>query len=558
MINVVCGIKSTGRICTDLADGLAKQGHKVKIAYGREVVPKQYKKYAIRIGNDMDVDIHAGLARITDSSGFHSKFYTKQFIKWVKNFDPDVIHLHNIHGYYINVEMLFEYLRACGKRIIWTLHDCWSFTGHSVFCDAIDCRKWQTGCKHCPQKLEYPRSFLDRSARNWKKKSKIFTNIPNLLIVTPSHWLAGLVKKSYLKNYTVTTIYNGIDTSCFYPLENDFRKYYHLEDKFIILAVASTWNEKKGFNDYVKLAGMLDERYKIIMVGLTKRQIKDLPDLMFGLERTASTKELAAMYSASDVFLNLTYVDTYPTVNLEAAACGGKVVTYKTGGSPEGVEDVIVVEKGNLNAVLDVLKQLFKQRDSSKIIRKQNRSLIKDHKDMVIEYNAKYQMGGYFSTKSKKQLLGKRIVLAVSSLWEKRKGFRDVIEIAGKLSDDFQVVVIGIDDRQKRLLPNNVIAIDRTNDIEELRTWYALADVFINPTYEDNYPTTNLEAIACETPVITYDTGGSAESARMFGSVVKKGDYAEMINAIKVKIKTNKTLKIDFSEIMDRYFDIYQ
>lgn len=399
MINVVCGVKSTGRICTDLADELTKQGHKVKIAYGREDVPEKYKKYAVRIGNNVDVNIHAGIARLTDSAGFHSALYTKYFIKWVKRFDPDVIHMHNIHGYYLNVEVLFEYLRICGKRIIWTLHDCWAFTGHSVFCDAIDCKKWKMGCNHCPQKHEYPKSYIDRSKNNWKKKKKIFTGIPNLQIVTPSHWLFRLVKKSYLKDYPVTVIHNGIDTKQFYPLDNDFRAFYHLEDKFIILAVASTWNEMKGLNDYMKLAGMLDARCKIVMVGLSKDQINRIAPNILGLEKTASTKELAMIYSASDVFLNLTYTDTYPTVNLEAVACGATVITYKTGGSMEAAgEGVIAVEKGNIEGVFFELNKLILQsRDTPKAVKIEGHRKIKDRKDIVTDYILEYTGGGFFT-----------------------------------------------------------------------------------------------------------------------------------------------------------------
>ena len=198
MINSVCGIRSTGRICTDLATALEAQGHEVKIAYGREEVPEKFQKYAVRIGTDLDVKLHGVLARTLDGAGFGSKAVTRKFIQWIKEYNPDVIHLHNLHGYYINLEVLFEYLRAYGKKIIWTLHDCWAFTGHSAYCDAASCEKWKTGCNHCPNIKEYPISYTDRSESNWKKKRIMMTGIPGLTIVTPSHWLAGLVKESFL------------------------------------------------------------------------------------------------------------------------------------------------------------------------------------------------------------------------------------------------------------------------------------------------------------------------------------------------------------------------
>lgn len=172
MINVVCGIRSTGRICTDLATALEAQGHEVRIAYGRENVPEQFQKYAVRIGTDLDVKLHGVKARLIDGCGFGSKRATEKFIEWVKDYDPDVVHLHNIHGYYINVEVLFSYLKTYHKRIIWTLHDCWAFTGHCVYFEYANCNHWMNGCHNCPQKKEYPKTIIDRSKANWGLKKK--------------------------------------------------------------------------------------------------------------------------------------------------------------------------------------------------------------------------------------------------------------------------------------------------------------------------------------------------------------------------------------------------
>lgn len=362
MINVVCGIRSTGRICTDLAVALESQGHKVKIAYGREQVPQQFQKYAVRIGSDLDVKLHGAKARLLDGAGFGSKAATIKFIKWVEQYDPDVIHLHNIHGYYINVEILFKYLRRCGKKIIWTLHDCWAFTGHSAYCDAVKCEKWKTGCYKCPQIKEYPKAIIDESKINWIKKRKLFTGINNMTIVTPSYWLAGLVKESFLKRYKVEVIHNGIDTSQFRPLENDFKKHYGLENKRVLLGVATAWDDMKGYTDFIKLASILDSSYKVVLVGLNDAQIKALPKNILGIKRTSSVKELAYIYSAADVFLNLSYCENYPTVNLESRACGTPIVTYDTGGSPEsGGSECIVVEQGNLQEVVAAInKVVFK------------------------------------------------------------------------------------------------------------------------------------------------------------------------------------------------------
>lgn len=359
MINSVCGIRSTGRICTDLATALEARGHEVKIAYGRETVPEQFQKYAVRIGSDLDVKLHCIKARLLDASGFGSKQATEKFISWVKEWNPDVIHLHNIHGYYINIEDLFDYLRTCGKKIIWTLHDCWAFTGHTAYCDAIHCEKWKTGCGKCPQIGEYPKSYVDRSKRNWNRKKDLFSGISNMTLVTPSKWLAGLVSESFLGEYHVHVIHNGIDTTQFQPLKNDFREIYHLENKFIILGVATVWNDMKGYTDFIKLADMLDESYQIVMVGLEEAQIKTLPNNILGIKQTASVKELAQIYSASDVFLNLSYCENYPTVNLEARSCGTPVITYKTGGSAESAGNSgIVIDQGDISEVINKIHEI--------------------------------------------------------------------------------------------------------------------------------------------------------------------------------------------------------
>ena len=361
MINVVCGIRSTGRICTDLADALTEQGHEVKIAYGRENVPEKYQKYAVRIGTDLDVKLHGIKARLFDKAGFGSTNATKKFIEWVKVYDPDVIHLHNVHGYYINIEILFNYLKTCSKKIIWTLHDCWAFTGHTAYCDAINCTKWKSGCGKCPSLKEYPMSYSDNSASNWIKKKELMTGIPNMTIITPSHWLAGLVKESFLSEYSVKVIHNGIDTNVFKPTENDFKKFYGIQDKFMILGAATAWSDMKGLSDFKKLSAILDDKFKIVLVGLTEKQLMELPDSVLGIKATSSTEELAKIYSAADLFLNLSYCENYPTVNLESICCGTPVLTYDTGGSKETLLDSksMIVERGNNLLVEDRIMSYY-------------------------------------------------------------------------------------------------------------------------------------------------------------------------------------------------------
>ncbi len=384
IINVVCGIKSTGRICADIAETLEKQGHEVKIAYGRGTVPIQYQKNAVRIGTIIDTVWHLLKARFFDGCGFGSKRATRRFVTWIQEYNPDVIHLHNLHGYYINVEYLFNYLRNSNKRIIWTLHDCWAFSGHSALCDGDNCKKWEKGCSSCPQKNVYPSTMIDRCKQNWEKKRLLFTGVSNLTIVTPSKWLSEEVKKSFLKYYPVKVIENGIDTRFFRPVKGGkFRERYCIEDKYIILGVAGVWKERKGFEDFLELSTYLDSRCKIILVGVEKQLRTDAYSNLLTLGPTSGVEELVDIYNSANVFVNLTYCDTFPTVNLEARACGLPIITYNTGGSPEAAgEEAIVVEKGDLKAVYQSIMSLIN--DGSDISKKCHFSV--DKNDSIRKY----------------------------------------------------------------------------------------------------------------------------------------------------------------------------
>ena len=364
-INGVCGFRSTGKICSDLATRLEELGHESKIAYGREsYVPDQYKKYAIRVGNDIDLKLHAFFARLFDNSGFGSVKATKKFLTWVEQYDPDIIHLHNIHGYYINIELLFEYLKKRNKRVIWTLHDGWAFAGHSARCDMIGCERWKTGCYKCPKQKEYPKAYIDRSKHNWIKKKALFSDLERLTIVTPSEWLAEEVRQSFLKKYPIRVIHNGIDTEIFHRVNSSFKEKNGLKGKKILLGVSTAWDEMKGLSDYFKLADVMGEDYKVVLVGLTEDQKRRLPQNVLGITRTNSVQELIEIYSATEVHVNLSYCDTYPTVNIEAASCGVPTVSYRTGGSPEYVEQSggIVVDKGDIIAVTKAIRQPMKVR----------------------------------------------------------------------------------------------------------------------------------------------------------------------------------------------------
>ena len=359
-INGVCGIRSTGRIVVDLAERYMNHGHEVRIAYGRECAPEKYVGISYRIGSNVNVKINGLKARVFDNEGFNAVNTTKSFLKWADVYNPDVVWLHNLHGYYINIELLFQWIKSRPHmEVKWTLHDGWAFTGHCSNSSYIGCDRWKRGCYHCPQKKEYPTSWLfDHSTENYRRKRDSFCGVENMTIITPSNWLADLVKQSFLKDYSVEVIHNTIDEKVFRPVQSNFREKYGVQNKKLVLGVSSVWTVRKGIQDYIVLSEMLDESFKIVLVGLSSEQVKRLPTSIIGIEKTNSREQLAEIYTASDVFVNLTYEDTYPTVNLEAQACGTPCLTYRTGGSIESVPADHVVEQGDLEEMVNKIKEI--------------------------------------------------------------------------------------------------------------------------------------------------------------------------------------------------------
>lgn len=368
-INSVYKFGSTGRIASDLKVVIEQNNCESAVIYGRGDVIDEPNVW--KIGSDLDFKFHVLLARFTDKAGFFSKNYTAKIIEKIKSYNPDIIHLHNIHGYYIHVEMLFYFLKKIKKPVVWTLHDTWAFTGHCSHYEAIHCDKWKTQCNACPQIGEYPKSFVDNSTPNYILKKNLFTGLENLTIITPSYWLQQQVKHSFLQEYKCQIITNGIDLQKFTPSTIEVRK----QEKFIILGMASVWSKRKGFEDFIKLSKRIDlTQYQLMMVGVNAKQ-KELLEKnnITAIERTNSIHELTKLYCQADIFLNPTYEDTFPTTNIEALACGTPVLTYRTGGSPESLtsECGIVVEKGDLNAVVEHLNRLRYQNFSSQSCIKQ-------------------------------------------------------------------------------------------------------------------------------------------------------------------------------------------
>lgn len=385
MINSFFSVGGPPRVVKGIYDSLIENGDECLLAAARERQLPEMN--TLKIGTSLTVYLAALFSRLFDCEGFCAKNATKRLIKKIKEYDPDIIHLHNLHGYYINVEILFKYLKESKKPVVWTMHDCWPATGHCPHFTMVKCDKWKTGCYSCPLKKDYPASFLiDRSKKNWEEKKKIFNGVPNLTIVCVSKWLEGVIKQSYLSGYDTAVIYNGIDLTPFKPVESDFREKYNIKDKKVLVGVAMHWVRRKGLDDYIKLAKCLDDDTVIVLVGLTDEQAKSMPNNIIGIAATNSDNELAKIYTAADICLNLSYEETFGLTSVEALACGTPIITYDQTAVPEisNMFGMPIVKAGDINALAAIIRQHPKKQDSAQPI-KVDLSCF-EHKNQYREY----------------------------------------------------------------------------------------------------------------------------------------------------------------------------
>lgn len=384
-INVSANCGSTGRIAEEIGKRAIASGWRSVIAYGRQAKPSESE--LVKIGSQASFYGHVLESYLLDNHGLGSRWATKALLDKIDDIKPDIIHLHNIHGYYISYKLLFEYLNKTKTPVIWTLHDCWSFTGHCSHFLSANCEKWKTGCYDCPKKAYYPKTLIDQSKRNYELKKRFIASNKNLTIVPVCQWLADLLNLSMLKNANVKVIRNGIDLDVFRPKG---RK----DDGLVrILGVSNVWQEAKGLHDFYTLREMLDEdRYEITLVGLTEEQVKKLPKGIKGITHTKSVDELVDYYSAADVFVNPTYADTFPTTNIEALACGTPVITYNTGGSPEAIDEHTgwVVEKGDIEGIANMVIKYNPMIEKRALCRERAEKLF-DKKNRFFEYLSLYQ-----------------------------------------------------------------------------------------------------------------------------------------------------------------------
>ena len=372
-INTVCNT-STGKLMAEIQRKANEAGYETLSVVGRR---KTYQDMRCeKIGNGIAFWIHVAINTVFDRQGYGSYFMTKRMVNRLREESPDIIHLHNLHGYYLNISVLFKYLSEEFRgKVFWTFHDCWPITGHCAYFSAVGCNKWKTGCSKCPNKMMYPVSlFLDASRKNYEDKKRLFNSLNDLTILTPSEWMADLVKDSYLKKYPVKVINNGINLETFIykePTAILYEKYQIDKKKKIVLGVASVWDKRKGLDDFVSLAKILPDEYQILLVGLSKRQIRKLPFNIVGIERTESQEELAMIYSLSHVFMNPSLEESFSLVTVEAAASGTPVIVLDTSAVKELVceENGIVLSRHEATDYLQAIRMLEERLLSRETIR---------------------------------------------------------------------------------------------------------------------------------------------------------------------------------------------
>lgn len=370
---------STGSIMMSIHRQLTKDGYDSYVVWGRG--RKAENDHEINMNDKIGVYFHVLYSRLTGKTGFASKKATKKLLNKLDKIKPDIIHLHNVHGYYINIKLLFDYINRNNIKTVWTLHDCWAFTGHCCNFESTNCKCWNG--EKCINIKSYPKALINNSIESYREKQKIINSINKITFITPSIWLKNTAKKSFIRNKKIIVIPNGINTNVFKNYNNNnFKKIHNIDNKKIILGVASLWSDSKGLGDFIELSKRINSKYVIVLVGLNKKQLREIPNNIIGIEKTENIEEMVDIYNSASIFLNLTKEDNYPTVNIEAIACGTPVLTYNTGGSPESARLYgRVIDKEKL---LNNSEKLFEE-----IYKKKNGHI--DEKAMYQRYRVVYE-----------------------------------------------------------------------------------------------------------------------------------------------------------------------
>jgi glycosyltransferase involved in cell wall biosynthesis len=382
---------STGSIMMNISETAQKKGHTSYVSYANSRTNNKKKiDNGILIGSVIERNVHLKLAYHTGLNGSFSVLSTKRFLQKVEEINPDIIHLHNLHNCYINLKLLFDYIKKKEINVVWTLHDCWAFTGQCPHFTMAKCEKWKTQCHECPQYKEYPASKTDMTKKMYTFKKEWFNGVKNLTIVTPSQWLANKVNQSFLKEYPVKVINNGIDLNIFRPITSDFRNEYKLYDRKIILGVANPWSKGKGLDIFIELARRLDESYKIVLVGLSSEQIKNLPYNILGLPKVNSTQELVGIYSSADYFINPSIEETMGLVTVESIACGTPAIVSSFTAVPEMLnsESGVIIENYSVEDFYNAIKSNIDFKQENLLKWAKSFEMKRKYKEYILLYEA--------------------------------------------------------------------------------------------------------------------------------------------------------------------------
>lgn len=387
-INATANWGSTGKIAEQINNLARSHGWETYIAYGRAKTESDSTLF--HVGSKFDVYEHYGEQFLLDNDGLASCKATRRLIDGIRKINPDIIHLHNIHDHWLNYRILFNYLNTLDIPIVWTQHDCWSFTGDCGYFTELECEQWKTGCtKICPfRKKPFMRRFINHAKQHYELKKELFTATKRLTLVPVSHWLEGELKESFLKEKPIQTIYNGVDTEVFKPLDNldDSLKKYGLDGNQYVIGVASAWSDRKGFTDYCKLVEKLPKGVKIVLVGLDKKKREEAVKYgIVGIARTDNVNELVALYNGASIVMNLSYEETFGLTTVEGFACGTPSIVYRATASPELVtpETGIIVAPGDIVGVAEAVTKLLAKQKPSKACRE--RAVVYFNKDERFE-----------------------------------------------------------------------------------------------------------------------------------------------------------------------------
>lgn len=382
---------STGSIMLNISEAADEKGHDSYVSFAKSRTSnKKVIKNGVSIGSIVERNVHLKLAYYTGLNGSFSIFSTKRFLRKIDIIKPDIIHLHNLHNCYINLKLLFDYIKKKRIQVVWTLHDCWAFTGQCTHFTLTNCEKWKNQCYECPQYKEYPASRIDMTRKMYSLKKEWFNGVENLTLVTPSQWLADKVKQSFLRGYPVKIINNGIDLNIFKPIKSDFRSKYNLSKKKIILGVANPWSKGKGLDIFVELAKKVDKSYKIVLVGLSSEQLKSIPSNILGLPKTNNTQELVGIYSSADYFVNPSIEETMGLVTVESIACGTPAIVSNFTAVPEMLnsESGIVIDKYDADTFYKAIKSNNKFKQENLLKWAENFELKRKYKDYILLYES--------------------------------------------------------------------------------------------------------------------------------------------------------------------------